>query len=195
MPANAALHDFYAKRGYKPVFYYNLARLTGRELAKIDAARSAGCALTAAKLADLAALRQQNFADSRLFLDWPQEYLDFAGSECRFFGGAVLRFTLDGLDGYVACQREGKRLLIKEYSGPATLPDSLLLALHRRFRAKEYLFYLRPDKSTPWPGQIRPFGLIRYNDLGSEAAGLANKADMVDLANKAAPAYMAHALD
>ncbi|MDR2891688.1 MAG: GNAT family N-acetyltransferase [Deltaproteobacteria bacterium] len=192
VPSSPKLAEFYAKRGYENFFFCNMSTVSDTSL---EAApyNPYTCELFPANLVPLARLRQEYFGDSRALLTWSDEFMACIDGECLLSSGETLRFRLKKQDseaeqeGYVVCYRQGSRFLIKEYAGPDGIAlNSVLTALHKRFKAEEYLLYLRADKTSNLAEQswnIKPFGMLHW--FGKPA----------DMPSEGPLPYLAHALD
>lgn len=186
VPSGPELVGYYARQGFTGAFSHRVVHLTPAVLEKtapgFDLPR-----FTPRRLADLAGLRGLSLADSPLALLWERDFLEAINEECLLYHGEVLHFERSGAEGYLVYYQDEDGILIKEYvellgpGGVSPLPE-VMAALHRRLGAARYTLRLRPDHSSPWPGEIAPFGMIRMLD-GS--------------ANPPGPnlGYLAHAMD
>lgn len=159
VPAGERLFRFYGKRGYETAF----------EIAKLDLAAweipaaMQPCALSPVKLDDMNAVRAEIYADRAQFVRWSREYLSYIGGECTLLGGEVLRTLCDGESGYAVCYRQGSEVVVKELAvGDAQMND-VMAALHARFAAERYRFYL-PADTPDTANKVLPFAMVRWYD-------------------------------
>jgi len=183
VPASEQLFDFYGKRGYESAFSIKKVNVSAVDVPPPPRP----CALAPSALDKLEEPRARCFADSRLLVRWKRDYLAGIDAECRLAGGEVLRFTCVGQSGYAVCYRMRARVVVKELAGAeGSVLESVLAALHARFRAEAYTVYLRADKQAEFSNTVLPFAMIRWYDSTMKTH---------TMLKNGAPAYIAHVLD
>lgn len=181
VPASEELFAFYRSRGYETAFTRKNALLGAGDIPTA----AAPCVLVPARLGRMEELRARCFGSSALWLRWSADYLGAIDAECKLSGGEVVRFACAGQTGYAVCYRNGGAVAVKELAGAdGAVLDSVLAALHKRLRGREYRLYLRADCNTNFSNKILPCAMIRWYDKKMRINPQAG-----------APAYVAHILD
>ena len=85
VPATPGLFAFYGKRGYGPCFAYRRLSVRAGELP----APREGARLYRPGAGDMLALRDEAYADSRLYARWDEEALAFTQKAARVYGAAL----------------------------------------------------------------------------------------------------------
>lgn len=159
VPAGESLFRFYGSRGYETAFM----------VAKLDLAAGeippsiTPCALLPAKLAELSAVRDEVYADRAQFVRWGRDYLAYIGDECALFGGEVLRTLCGGETGYAVCYRQDGEVVVKELAVSDAHMNDAMAALHARYGADRYRFYLPADTPNA-TNKVLPFAMVRWYD-------------------------------
>ena len=155
VPANPPLFDFYGKRGYETMFSYEPAIFEGAGIADCPG----GARLLPAEPEDILRLRDAAFSKSRLYVRWDEEALGFVIKASRAWDAPLLRFTLDGGEGYAYCERDGSAVIIKELAlSGIGVPDAMRI-VHRELHADSYHVRLAGDDAA---AETRPYGMIRW---------------------------------
>lgn len=152
-PAEKSLFSFYEKRGYQTTFYADHALIQGEDLPPY-----AGLCREAT-VQEHQALRDQAFAQSRLYVAWDEPALAYAMTSTRLYGGVTLYAQDGGMAGSALCEwLDDHRVRITDMALEGMLPLHLLAALHSRLQAKEY--HLRVAEGL-WPGADKqPLGMM-----------------------------------
>lgn len=182
VPADYKLFGFYAARGYETSFHIRRARVPATMVPE-----SRGqCVLSPASFGRFLELRESVFGGSVLFARWDAAYLRAIGKDCAYSGGEVLGFSSGGRNGFAVCYCRGEAVVVKELAVPSGQVENALAALHRRYRAKEYVLYLRADEETALQNTLLPFGMVRWYD---------KEYKLRLLKESGGAAYLAHVLD
>lgn len=183
VPAGERLFEFYGKRGYENCFSLKKAGVSAADMPKAPL----NCVLTPWSLERMEEYRDAAFGDCLPYLKWGAEHLKAISAEARLSGGLVLRYACAGESGYAVCYRYGNAVKISEVThvgGPVL--ESVLAAVHSRFRAARYIVYLRADADENFSAHVLPFGMLRWYD---------KKTREQMLAAGGGPGYISHVLD
>lgn len=142
VPADGALFDFYAARGYHAAAYRSV-----RTLAPQAAGR---CDMRAVSAAEYAALRARYQAGA--YVAYGETLLSYQEALCRQTGGGLYALTCGGRPCCASAAREGTRLRIEEFL-PADCAETGAAALCAALGAQEAL--LDVDGGAP-------FGMVHW---------------------------------
>ncbi len=158
VPASESLFRFYGKRGFDTLFVYEERTVSAADIAprpadaKVWRAEDAG---------ELLRLRDAAFSEGRLFARWDEQALGFMIKASRAWQAPLLRFSLDGAEGYAWCERAEGAVLVKELALRGLAPEQALSILHAELGAERYVLRLPVGAKSP-EGGLRPCGMIRW---------------------------------
>jgi predicted N-acetyltransferase YhbS len=158
VPAHFSLFGFYERQGFSTAFY---AREQAVDAADLPAPQGTMEDIGAA---DLRALRERAFAPSCLFASWDEHTLGYIIDTVTGDGGAAVRFSACGGEGYAVAAMDEELCVVKElFLDGISVPQALSL-LHGRMGARRYILHL----SAAGDDDPMPFGMIRWLDDEAE---------------------------
>lgn len=172
VPANAALFDFYLKRGYKNQFYVRELHLTKAEIPENPLGTYADCSLDT-----YLRVHQESNLHSKLYARWDQHALGFVKDSLKGEGGMLL-LSSQHYTAVAACERRGDLIRVVDIAlnrMPYLLAAGLI---SKAFPAKRYLVRLPSENENP--EHSRAFGMIHW--LKSEPVITGNTAPYLGLA-------------
>lgn len=182
VPAGNKLFDFYSRRGYETAFY-----IKNTQLVPADWLPEKQMRISVLPPQDFAAIRDRYFdKDSRFYVKWNRDYLEYIAAECSVLSGEILSLSSEGYSGFALCYHVKGNILIKEIAVPEELFDSAVYAIHKRYHAKAYIAYLPAYYQIPHTNKLLPFAMLKWYDR--EKQKLYGDFDMH-------AAYIAHVLD
>ncbi len=155
VPANPPLFDFYGKRGYETMFSHEPVEYAGAGIGDCPP----GARLLPAEPEDILRLRDAAFSKSRLYARWDERALRFVIKASRAWDAPLLRFMLDGGEGYAYCERDGKSVIIKELALSGIDTRDAMRIIHKELHADAYRARLMHSDAA---ADIRPYGMIRW---------------------------------
>ncbi len=138
VPANAPLFDFYGKRGYATTFHYDRLELTPDLLPPCpDGAQLLPCTAE-----HMLRLRNAAFGGSRLYARWGLEALTYVERAATVYEAPLLRFEMQGGEGYAYAEWEGEALVIKDLALQNLSVPQALAIVHGQLGAPRYVVRL-----------------------------------------------------
>jgi len=158
VPASKSLFDFYSQRGYS--VFSEIANITLRaeNFDRVPTETTLGEALPK----DMYALREKYFSALSGFVSWSREYLEFIYSECNMLGGDTLLLEHGDAKGYAVCYKYEKRVYIKEFALPSGLFNSAAAAIHKKYKAEEYIYRFCPQLCPQNSHAVLPYSMIKW---------------------------------
>ena len=154
VPASDALFDFYGKRGFDSFFYYLPVRYEGENIGGCPE----GARLLPPEPGALLRLRDAAFGTSSLYARWDEEAMGFIARASAAWGAPLLRFELDGGEGYAYCEPDGDGFVIKELALDGIDRDRALAIIHSELGGQWYL-----ARHAGVPGaEMTAYGMIRW---------------------------------
>ena len=138
VPAEGALFDFYARRGYATTFSYDTLTLTPDLLPPCPQ----GVRLLPCTAQHMLRLRDAAFGASRLYARWGLEALSYVEHAATVYQAPLLRFGAAGSEGYAYAEWEGETLVIKDLALRGLSVPQALAALHSQWGASRYVVRL-----------------------------------------------------
>ena len=163
VPSNAALYNFYGKRGFDTEFY------SGRAIVPRDRIMpyEKSFAISEATASEFMLLRERAFAGRTMFVRWDGDALAYRLTETAFGGGETLLLEAGGTRAVAVCRNDGGSVRVKELALDGMDVRTALAVLQSKYNADEYHLTLPPDMACPFPLERVAAGVTCWYDAAA----------------------------
>lgn len=179
VPASEELFRFYEKLGYQNGFFIREAILTRDDVTRTPASTAKGSILPnrpsvhAVTVEPLQYNRiRRNLLGGHSYLDYRDDEIAFQKNLASLFHADLFALKIDEAIGCACAERISEdEVILKELLVPEQYLVSAVLQLSELFPAEKYIVRTPVFSGTVLGGEVRPFGMLRYNQPDVKFAG------------------------
>jgi len=156
VPADAGLFHFYRKRGYQDQFFINEFSIKAKEILPMPAAGEA----RRCTAEEYTFLRSAVFSQSRLFVKWDIEALEYVRLGAEASGGAMLMMSGGSGQAAAVCEPRYGAMRVSELILDGLSWQEALAMIHRHFNAERYV--VRVPEGLRGHDSRKYFGMAKW---------------------------------
>jgi len=173
VPASEGLFRFYGKQGYQNGFFVREAVLGREDIEKLPEKDSPPCRITAAEPAEYNRIRRK-LLNGQAYVDYRDDEVLFQKRLARMSDADLFAIEAGGLEGCAYAERTSQEeVIVKELLIPDRCLAAALLELSGLLPGDRYIVRTAPGFGEILGGEVRPFGMLRFNGTGGSPADTA----------------------
>ncbi len=165
VPADAGLFHFYRERGYQDQFFINEFSIKAKELLGVPAAGK----VRRCTAGEYSFLRSAVFSQSRLFVKWDLEALEYVRRSAEASGGAMLMMSGGSGQAAAVCEPRYDAMRVSELILDGLSWQEALALIHLHFNAERYV--VRVPEGLRGPDSRKFFGMAKWLTEPPQAEG------------------------
>lgn len=165
VPAGEELFRFYEKRGYRDGFFVREAVLSRNEIETLSGRGSMDCRVTPIDSSSYNRIRRK-LLTGHSYLDYRDEEISFEKQLGCIYDADLFAIEIDGAEGCAYFERlSQEQVMIKELLVPENYLTAVLRQISVRVRGEQYIVRTPAHSGEILGGAVRPFGMLRINEV------------------------------